>query len=250
MIIYFNKENRIVGVDLYYDKEKKIFPIEINGVKTKYLIINNENLQKKIYQIINNNQLTSPKISDYIYDFEKQDIVLQPVKNLIKAKNDNKCCQTVIVDLQNFNPDSDLKRHIKKVDENEFEFKRLGILPYHLLKKEYIYKKDDLIYKEFIGQDVSGDDRIRIYSLLKNNKIASLITLIYKDLFTLLTLYWEVSDASYLLLYKVINELKQENFKFLDLGGLTKDDSGINQFKKKWGITINRADLFLFKENK
>lgn len=251
MIIYFNEENRIVGVDLFYEKERKINPIEINGVKTKYLVINNEELQKKVFKIINNNELSSPKISDYIYDIEKQDIVLKPVGSLIQTKStNNNCCKTVIVDLQNFTLNADLRRHIKKVNENEFEFKRLGILPYHLLKKSNIYSKDDLIYKEFIGQDVSEDDRIRIYSLFKNGEIASLITLVYKDLFTLLTLYWEVSDASYLLLYKVINELKQENFKFLDLGGLTKEDSGINQFKKKWGITINRADLFLFKDNK
>lgn len=249
MIIYLNNENRIVGVDLFYEEGKEIVPIEINGIKTKYVVIKNRNLQEKIRKIVedSNKSPSFPKINEYIFDFEKKDFIFKPIEELVKPKKSNNCCKTVLVDLQNFKLNYDIRRHINKLNESEFEFKRLGILPYHLLKKEYIYKKDELIYKEFIGQDVSDDDRIRIYSLFKGDQIASLATLIYRNLFTLLTLYWEVSDASYLLLYKIICELKKENFKYLDLGGLTKEDSGINQFKKKWGMIVNLKDLFLFK---
>jgi hypothetical protein len=234
MRIFFDENNNIVGYSVIFSKENKIknkAKISTKNKNFNYLDIDNDLAEKVLIKGIDKFEIKNNKLVE---------------KNIIEEKKIDFTTKKVIVDLENFRLSSDLKRHLKEKDN--YEFKRVYKIKKEEIDFDYLYPSDRLILSEMCENCLKGKENIRVYALYykENNDLAALSYLSYfKNMFEVKILYHneKYDNAGYIIIYYLIKELKEEGFKYLNLGSLTFLESGINQFKKKWGKVVSYNDL-------
>jgi len=234
MRIFFDENNNIVGYSVIFSKENKIknkAKISTKNKNFNYLDIDNDLAEKVLIKGIDKFEIKNNKLVE---------------KKVIEEKKLDFTTKKVIVDLKNFIVNSDLRRHLKEKDN--YEFKRVYKIKKEEIDFSYLYPSDRLILSEMCENCLKGKENVRVYSLYykENNDLAALSYLSYfQNMFEVKILYHneKYDNAGYIIIYYLIKELKKEGFKYLNLGSLTFLESGINQFKKKWGKVVSYDDL-------
>lgn len=246
MKIYLDASNKLIGYEVvFYDKKKEKRPItnlDI-GIDKKELFLNE-------------------KQNNFIRDFtDKDGRITQLSLNKDgtfsindEAKINNECIncpKTVIVSISHYKPNSDLQRHFK--GKSSYIFKEINNIPLDSINEKYLYYFDkSVIQLEKNGKSPLDNKLKRYFGLFdKENKLVAFIYLVQQELPVISVLYHneEYDNGGYIILNELIELFKKEKRKYLDLGGMTRKESGINQFKSKFGIIIPIADRHLFSEN-
>jgi hypothetical protein len=247
MKIYLDSNKRLIGYEVvFYDKKKEKRPVTNleNDDKKSQLF-----LSEKQNNFIRDYADKAGKISDLIL---KDDGTFEESKRqtIVREGDCINCPKTVVVYIESFKPNSDLQRHFK--DKALYTFKELNTIPFDSINDKYLYYFD----KSIIEFEKNGRYQIdrslkRFFGLFtSDNKLAAFIYIIQKEIPIIMILYQDeqYDNAGYIVLNYLIDLFKIEKKKYLDLGGLTKNESGINQFKRKFGMTINIADRILFSD--
>lgn len=240
MKIYIDKNNRVKAFEIIFEKDLSVYKENhLKGKDYKGILISEND-----YQFIIDNLNKGLKIDDFVFDGKKVII------NKISSNNDCIDCLpylknnfTVIVDLSKFKVNSDLKRHLKNINDfyfkldNNFDFSKIDKSKLNFKDAEIINlinkKKFSIKYDFFVLFD-------------KEENFVGFCLVFLEEIPKIIVFYSYIEDGGYILFFNIIKFYKSK-YKYLDLGGLTKEDSGINQFKKKWGMVVSLKDLFLFK---
>jgi hypothetical protein len=233
MKIYTDKNNRLVGLEIvFYDKNKEERPktdLDI-GREKKAFFINNS-----LYDVLVEYLNRGGKLNDLIYD-EKKNIFIQDKINEERFICSLETTQVVVIDLEKFRLNSDLRRHLKNVQE--YELRELNEIPFEKIKEEYLYPSDKIILEnEKSGRLKMLGDKRYFGLFYKDNLIAFVFLARISDFYQVLVLYYdkEINNSGYAIIYLIIEKLKSEGEELLNLGKLSRSNIGSDQFKKKWG---------------
>jgi len=245
MKIYLDPTNKIIGYEtVFYDKKKEKRPItDLDNGNRQWGMLLNEKQNKYIQKHLDK----GGKITQLTLKKDGSLTVNKPDEAKTKGNCTN-CPKTIMIDTGLIKFNSDLMRHMK--DKVLYTFKELDVIPFESIDESYLY----FIDKSIIEFEKNGRYQIdrslkRFFGLFdKDNHLVSFIYLFQREIPIMMLLYQDekYDNTGYIILYYLIELFKKEGKKYLDLGGLTREESGINQFKRKFGQEILIADRFLY----
>lgn len=243
MKIYLDSNNKVIGYEtVFYDKKKEKRPITDfdNGNRQWGKL-----LSEKQNNFIRDHLDSGGRITQLSL---KKDGTFSIENTQKKSGECTGCPKTVMVDISLFKATSDLKRHFK--DKDGYEFRELQDVPFDDIKEKYLYFFDRTIIQfEKDGRFKIDKSLKRYFGLYtKDKKLSAFVYTLQKEIPIIMVLYQDETydNAGYIVLSYLIDLLKKEGGRYLDLGGLTKEETGINQFKRKFGNVIPIADRFLY----
>ena len=243
MKIYLNSNNKVVGYEtVFYDKKKEKRPItDLDNGNRQWGMFLSEKQNNFIREHLDKGgritQLALRKDGTFLVENGQQ-----------KQGDCVGCPKTVMVDISTFKVNADIKRHLK--DKNAYEFRSLDEIPFDSLNEKYLYYFDKATLEfERTKRTMINPGSKRFFGLFnKENILVAFIYLLQRETPTIMILYQDESfdNTGYIILSYLIDLFKKEGIRYLDLGGLTRQESGINQFKRKFGSIIPIADRFLY----
>lgn len=243
MKIYIDDTNKLIGYEVvFYDKKIEKRPItNLDSGEHKRELF----LSEKQNNFIRDYTDKGGKITQLSLNKDGTFTINKEVKKDVGCKN---CPKTVLVSIKHYEVNADLSRHFK--DKSLYTFKELDTIPFDSINEKYLYYFD----KSILDFEKNGHHKIerslkRFFGLFdKDTKLVAFIYLMQKENPTIMILYHDeaYNNAGYIILSYLIDLFKEEKRDYLDLGGLTKDESGINQFKNKFGVIIPIEDRKLF----
>lgn len=243
MKIYLDSNNKVIGYEtVFYDKKKEKRPItDLDNGNRQWGMFLSEKQNNFIRDHLDKGgkvtQLALRKDGTFLIENGHQ-----------KPGDCVGCPKTVMVDTSIFKVNADIKRHLK--DKDIYEFKSLDEIPFDSLNEKYLYYFDKATLEfERTKRTMINPGSKRFFGLFnKENKLVAFIYLLQREAPTIMILYQdeEYDNTGYIILLNLIELFKKEKIKYLDLGGLTRNESGINQFKRKFGNVIPIADRFLY----
>lgn len=238
MKIYLDKNKRVTGYDVVFFQPKSPRPetnLETGQEDTIVFLTSKQD------QYIRDYAQQGGLVTDLLFDGEFRE-EKQVIPEAVCGYNLH---QTVLVETQTYTLDADLKRHLQGMET--YSFQELTTIPIEKIKEQYLYPSDKLILqKEYAGKLPVGRQK-RYFGLFDNEILVAFIFLLsLSDHPKIGVLYQDeqYNNAGYWILHSLITHLTKENVELLDLGGLTSEESGINQFKKKWGKVVLTKDLY------
>lgn len=232
MKIYLDKNKRVTGYEItFYDPRGEVPKTHLDTGQEKYVVFLNHKQNKFIQDYLQN----GGKVTDLLFNngFKESKQNLPPqVCGLDLHK-------TILVDLQTFKPNYEITRHLK--DIQKYSFKELQTIPLEQIDMKYLYRSDEAVLKRVHAGTLTRGKNKRYFGLFDNSELVAFVfTINIKSTPQIAVLYHneKYNDGGYFVLYSLINLLKSDGIEQLDLGGLSREESGINQFKRKWGTEI------------
>lgn len=243
MKIYLDKNNQLTGYEMtFFDPKKKRPKTDLKTGKEAKSAYLNEKQNRFIQRYIEK----GGKITDLKFNGR---LIENKIKNKPFVCGFDKY-KTIIIDVEKFRADSDLSRHLK--DSEKYTIEELENIPIDKIDKKYLYYSDNFIIEKESQGGIPASGKKRFFALFNENKDLSAFSfIIFKPMPILLVLYHDerFNNAGYILINKIVEKLKDEKIKYFDLGGLTGKESGINQFKRKFGKEIFVKDRFLYENS-
>lgn len=239
MKIYIDKIGRLTGYEMVFYKGKRPKTRLETGHEARSTLLTIKQ-NRWILDYLDN----GGRVTDLTYDRNSKELVEKKLERAAFVCGLD-LHKTILVDTFNFKPNSDLKRHFQET--SSYVFKELSEPPYDEIKSEYLYESDKMILELIKSGRIRPTVKNRRYfALYKGDVLAGFIfTNELKNLPQISILYQDeaYNNAGYIIVYNLVNLLKVEKVRYLDLGGLTREDSGINQFKQKWGKNVFAKDI-------
>lgn len=243
MKIYLDSNNKVIGYEtVFYDKKKEKRPItDLDNGNRQWGMFLSEKQNNFIREHLDKGgritQLALRKDGTFLVENGQQ-----------KQGDCVGCPKTVMVDTSTFKVNADIKRHLK--NKEEYKFMELQNIPFDGIKEKYLYFFDKSIIEFERKGKLNTDKSLKRYFGLftENNVLVAFIYTLQKEIPIIMILYQDESfdNTGYIILSYLIDLFKKEGIRYLDLGGLTRQESGINQFKRKFGSIIPIADRFLY----
>lgn len=243
MKIYLDSNNKVIGYEtVFYDKKKEKRPItDLDNGNRQWGMFLSEKQNNFIREHLDKGgritQLALRKDGTFLVENEQQ-----------KQGDCVGCPKTVMVDTSTFKVNADIKRHLK--NKEEYKFMELQNIPFDGIKEKYLYFFDKSIIEFEKRGKLNTDKSLKRYFGLftENNVLVAFIYTLQKEIPIIMILYQDelFDNTGYIILSYLIDLFKKEGIRYLDLGGLTRQESGINQFKRKFGSIIPIADRFLY----
>lgn len=237
MKLYLDKNKRITGYEVtFYNPRGKVPETHLDTGQEQYVAFLNHEQNKYMQEYLHK----GGKVTDLIFDGN----FIESKQNLYPQVCGFDLHKTVIVDVQAFNPNYEITRHLKTIDAYVFE--ELLEIPIEKIQTKYLYHSDELVLKRVHAGTLTRGKNKRYFGLFDKEELVAFVFIL--DILTfprMAVLYHNetYNDGGYQILFSLINLLKKEGITYLDLGGLTREESGINQFKRKWGKEIFASEV-------